>query len=504
MTEQITNWCTLISCIIIIALFIYFLIKTKNADEKYLSEHQRKIDAYPSIISTFGVIGTFVGITIGLIHFNVNDLNQSIPVLLGGLKTAFFTSLLGMALSLVLRHKWTDQKFDKKEGGISSTEEAIKELGRNIREMNTTLASTVTEIKNTVKQTSDVQTSFYTQLLDLSKNSNEKQNNIDSTISRLSLMQGEQISSLRNMALSLTNIDSINKRIEEILGNISDAESGNVTTFDEMNEELKKFSQILRSEVDEIEDKMTDTNKLLTEKFDEFSDLLKKSNTEALVEVMKKVTEEFQKQMNALISRLIQENFAKLNDSVEQLNTWQVENKSMVENLTKHYHQMEEDFEGSSNTMQEVAEHIQKLCGGSGRLTQIITALEEVMINDKKFIEISKNLSKSASFAKESMENQNVVATKLNSWIQGIQVFKDDVQRLINKLEELNNIRNYDEQFWQSTKRSLEEGVGIIKSGSDELNNQIREIDNSFYNRLSATLSNLDNLIASMAGKYLR
>ena len=31
-------------------------------------------------------------------------------------------------------------------------------------------------------------------------------------------------------------------------------------TFDEMNEELKKFSQILGSEVDEIEDKMESTN----------------------------------------------------------------------------------------------------------------------------------------------------------------------------------------------------------------------------------------------------
>lgn len=77
------------------------------------------------------------------------------------------------------------------------------------------------------------------------------------------------------------------------------------------------------------------------------------------------------------------------------------------------------------------------------------------------------------------------------------------MQRLINKLEELNSIRNYNEQFWQSTKKSMEEGVGIIQSGSEELNNQIRSIDQSFYNRLNATLASLDNLIAAMAGKYI-
>lgn len=299
-------------------------------------------------------------------------------------------------------------------------------------------------------------------------------------------------------------MESENKRIEEVLGEIADAERGNVGTFDEMNEELKKFSQILRSEVDEIEDKMESTNKLLANKFDEFSDLLKKSNTEALVNVMKKVTEEFQKQMNDLISRLVQENFAKLNESVEKLNTWQEENKAMIESLTRQYQQMEQDFEGTSSVMLNVSNYANQLVGNGGKLAQLVSVLQEVMVDDKKFIEISRNLSESASLAKDGFEKQDTITKKLNEWVQGVQVFKDDVQRLINKLEELNSIRSYNEQFWQGTKKSLEEGVGIIQNGSEELNKQILNIDRSFYNRLSATLSSLDNLIASMAGKYIR
>ena len=504
MTEQGTNIVTLICCIIIGAAFFIFFYITKNAKEDFLLKHKRTVDAFPSIVSTLGVFGTFLGITIGLAGFNVNDLTQSIPILLGGLKTAFYTSLCGMGGSLLLRHFCTDIKFDEEEGGISSTDAAIRELGKSVKEMSTTMVSAIKETKDVVRQMGDSQTSFYTQLLEMEKKSEEKRTNVDSTLSRLALIQGEQIAAQRNMALSLANIDSANKRVEESLGEIVDAQSANTSTFDEMNEELKKFSQILRSEVDEIEDKMESTNKLLTKKFDEFSELLKKSNTEALVNVMKKVTEEFQKQMNDLISRLVQENFAKLNESVEKLNTWQEENKAMIESLTKQYHQMEQDFEDTSNTMQEVSEHAQKLVGNGGRLAQLVNALEEVMINDKKFIEISKNLSESASLAKDGMEKQDAITNKLNDWVRGVQVFKDDVQRLINKLEELNSIRNYNEQFWQSTKKSMEQGVGIIQSGSEELNKQILNIDKSFYNRLSATLASLDNLIASMAGKYLR
>ena len=85
-------------------------------------------------------------------------------------------------------------------------------------------------------------------------------------------------------------------------------------------------------------------------KFDDFSVLLQKNNTEALVEVMKKVTEEFQSQMNALISKLVTENFEQLNNSVEKLNKWQIENKEMIQSLTSQYKEMTINFEQTSTS----------------------------------------------------------------------------------------------------------------------------------------------------------
>mgnify|MGYP003548768949 FL=1 len=48
---------------------------------------RRWIEQIPSLVSTLGVLGTFFGITIGLLDFNSNDLQASIPKLLDGLKT---------------------------------------------------------------------------------------------------------------------------------------------------------------------------------------------------------------------------------------------------------------------------------------------------------------------------------------------------------------------------------------------------------------------------------
>lgn len=77
MTEQGTNIVTWICCIIIGAAFFIFFYITKNAKEDFLQKHKRTVDAFPSIVSTLGVFGTFLGITIGLAGFNVNDLTHN-------------------------------------------------------------------------------------------------------------------------------------------------------------------------------------------------------------------------------------------------------------------------------------------------------------------------------------------------------------------------------------------------------------------------------------------
>ncbi|MFK5937843.1 MAG: helix-hairpin-helix domain-containing protein [Sulfurimonas sp.] len=53
-------------------------------------------------IVSIGVLGTFVGIFIGLQSFNPQDIMNSVNDILVGLKTAFFTSIVGMSVSTAL------------------------------------------------------------------------------------------------------------------------------------------------------------------------------------------------------------------------------------------------------------------------------------------------------------------------------------------------------------------------------------------------------------------
>lgn len=57
----------------------------------------------PEVLTTMGILGCFTGITVALFSFNPNDIQQSVPSLLGGIRTAFWASLAGVFGALTLR-----------------------------------------------------------------------------------------------------------------------------------------------------------------------------------------------------------------------------------------------------------------------------------------------------------------------------------------------------------------------------------------------------------------
>lgn len=483
MNVESLNLITYISLIVIIITFlicIFYVRRQKSIGA--LITKQRWIEQLPSMISTLGVLGTFAGITIGLLYFDTEHLDASIPLLLSGLKTAFFTSLAGMIGSLFLSRQ-VNAALDEKDGGMSDINMAAGQICKAVDAMNTTTKEAFEELRNQNKQQLEAQLHFY--------------RTISETVSSLTKDIGE----LKGFSKKFDNVDAVTTSINNFVGECLEITSGIAGVQNEISDEIKNFSMVLRSEVDEIEEKMKETNNLLVGKFDEFSKLLKKSNTEALVDVMKSVTAEFQKQMNSLINKLIQENFDQLNKSVESLNIWQQENKEMISSLTKQYKEMAANFEQTSTTLTKVSDDTRLLVSDGGKLRQLIDALNQVIIEDQKFVKIVAQIEETATLSKDNMLQFEESTKSLNEWVRKQRNFVDGVQILIQKLEELNKLRDYNEQFWQNTKRSLEEGVGFITQGSRTLNTQLTALDKQFYARLSTTLAELDACIQAMIRK---
>lgn len=508
--KSLSHYITLPICIgtillaLIICIALIFFWKKKNE----LQERKRTVDLFPTFLSTLGVLGTFWGITIGLSEFNTQDLDKSIPVLLEGLKTAFYTSLLGMISSMITNFI-INKIYDNYEAGLpSNQDEATARICDAVESMNRQNVETMQALLQSMNQQTQNQTAFYNTLL----NQINVFNTVKSNLSDLSLKIDEMTLLIRsqethlsviasNSQQTINKLDTLNANIEHIddrIGEQLDISSASASILQETQDETKKLSEVLRAEVDEIEIKMGETNHLLTQKFDEFAELLKKSNTEALVEVMKQATLEFQNQMNAIVNKLVKENFEQLNQSVERLNVWQQENKQMISDLTHQYTKMSTEFEKTSTVLTNVAEYAAQLSGTSGMLAKLITELQKVMIEDTKFSTITTKLFETVDLTKDNMIKFDNSTSKLNEWVRKQRNFVDGVQLLIKKLEELSSIRDYNKEFWQDTKKQLEEGVGFIKKGSESLNVQLTDLDKQFYSRLSATLAELDSCIQAM------
>ena len=520
--------------IVLLTVWAYiYIIRLKGKSKLMANRHW--IEMIPSAVSTLGVLGTFFGITLGLLCFNTNDLQQSIPELLSGLKTAFFTSLAGMIGSLFLS-RLVNRVYDEETGGVSDIDQAAG-----------LIVQKVADFQSTATQQAQSQQVFYNLVQQVIQNLDANIKSLNANVSSLNVAANEIAlkidgvasaasstataatatatataaaaatalgikegidnieGSTGSIASSVGNIEESNKthtstikEIDSRIGEMMDHTEAMVSTEDEVSDKITKLTDKLHGEVIDIEDKMANTNELLERKFDEFSELLRKNNTEALVEVMKRVTEEFQTQMNELISKLVQENFDQLNKSVEKLNQWQIENKEMIASLTSQYKQMADNFENTSFSLSKVKDDTQMLVSDGGKLEQLITSLNEVIVQDEKFKAISSDLQKTADLSKSNMESFDQSTRQLNEWVKKQRNFSDSVAVLIQKLEELNEIRNYASTFWKDTKQGMNDAVNIVKSGTNELNQQIVGLNQQFYARLSSTLSELDACIRAI------
>lgn len=107
------------------------------------------ITLLPNVAVSIGILGTFVGIYLGLLEFDESNISDSIPKLLEGLKTAFATSIAGLVASIILKFAFEgkavqeDSKSDVQQddpvellksivSGINNLEKSSREIEKSI------------------------------------------------------------------------------------------------------------------------------------------------------------------------------------------------------------------------------------------------------------------------------------------------------------------------------------------------------------------------------------
>ena len=120
-------------------------------------------------VVTLGILGTFSGIVLGLLGFDVNDISGSVPSLLEGLRFAFLTSIGGIAASVLIKlwpgfYGIKTPKLDanKQENIASHMLEVLERIDKGISgDGETTLVTQIQKLRTTTSDSmADLNKSF--------------------------------------------------------------------------------------------------------------------------------------------------------------------------------------------------------------------------------------------------------------------------------------------------------------------------------------------------------
>ena len=441
-------------------------------------------DSLPALFPTLGIGLTAAGIVLGLWDFDIKNTQTSISELLEGLKFSFIATIAGI-LGLIIFQKITENVQTKIDNNPNKPKRSSDELTA-LSMMSSQLGELVTYFKDSDATQSNLQT---TALQGLAKGIIElKLDNAD---------QAKQMtSSLGLVATLIKDLEHESaKRFESERLRAEKAHSESINLGNYVIAILSKQEEIIGKNIEEVVRSIHASNDLLEVKFDEFTDLLKKSNTEALVEVMKEATAQFNEQMTELINKLVKENFAELNNSVKNMVDWQRENKEQISVLTAQFNQVQKNLAGVDTSLMSVGKSLSEITDDSSNLRKATNELKEVFVESGTLNKAATNLEQAAKTNNTASAAYAMTTKNLQDWVAKEIEFRKAAENLVVALNEVSNMKS---TAWELYRSEMKNAATIIKDSNSDLTKAAYSYNAEFYERLSNTLSSLDQCIQRM------
>ena len=307
-----------------------------------------------SILTIIGVFGTFLGIYIGLQGFDIGNIEASIPDLLGALKLAFLTSLVGIGSALCLKGIVSPlvQVLEKRDDR-DPLEEAIEKFVLALKDVETSGESHLSA-----------------KLDGLTKVIKNEDNDTGTVLGGIDDIRTALIGEAeRTIPMQLQDLSKVlsESRLNVIETSLSD-EEGNLLTE-------------LRSVKNEISTKHDD----LREEFQKFSENVAESvaklATDELIEALKTVIEEF----NAKIQEQFGENFKHLNEAVGRTVEWQEQYRQQMDRLAEEFRIAAQSVEQSRAALSSASQSLMTIEDQSESLVFIAEKLDPILhtLNDQ-------------------------------------------------------------------------------------------------------------------------
>lgn len=119
----------------------------------------------PSILTSIGIFGTFLGVALGLAEFDTGSIQSSVPALLEGLKTAFWTSIAGLLGALTIKFRYAVANMRVRAHREAKQTATMDDLAWHLERISNHLATEEAEpVSSLLKQQHDAQMAQQKQL----------------------------------------------------------------------------------------------------------------------------------------------------------------------------------------------------------------------------------------------------------------------------------------------------------------------------------------------------
>ncbi len=389
-------FCTLITIWLVSAIVLLFRSSEANSGWK-----ARFIAMTATSLATLGILGTFTGILIGLLHFNVDKIDDSVPNLLAGLKIAFTTSIVGISAAIIFRICRAFSPTPASADGIGPEDilNVLEEIRNDARTSTARSSKLLLSLRAAIS--SDGDSSLLTQMQKLRSDSNDNQSTL--------------IKEFRDFAKAS-----------------SDADSSLLTEM-----------QTLRSDA-------KDNHTSLIDEFREFAKHMVENNQKAIIEALERVIRDF----NQNLTEQFGENFKQLNQAVEALVKWQENYRIHVEALEGRLEKAVSATEASRQALESVQTHAEQIPKAIEPLGEVLKGL----INQTQVLDA--HLQAIAGLRDKAIEAFPVIETNLQSITTDM---KDSVQDVLNQSREAMSESEKLHAVLRQDQRKLIEEVGTSR-----------------------------------------
>lgn len=423
-----------------IFLFASILIFVAGICFRRRNKFEEFVQYVPSLLTSLGIFGTFVGIVYGLYDFDAYKIDESIPVLLEGLKTAFYTSIVGMFFAIAFKLIMTF---------MPRSAEAIKQEFENDPAAYDTFIA--------LEQTKCA-----------------------------ALQISSAVDEIKETGASRE------KKLDDIAAMLSSEEEG-------IAEILRKILKYMQQTEEEKLDKFNEFKTELRGDLEKFSDQMSKSATSQIIDALRQVILDF----NANLTEQFGENFKQLNEAVGELVVWQDKYRLQLIDLEDRYKTALSQLEMSRQAVESIAENCRTIPSAMSSLQDVVKIQDEQIqildshMNDfalarDKALEAVPGIRKAVDEAMSGLEKTSESLAR---------VMKESVESITDNSD---SIRDQTKAFNEALSATADEFAGAAMNMTQTVVQSVRNSSETMINNAVEAVEESGRRIAEAASASMQ